>query len=89
MKICVYGSRGSIPYSSFETKFGGNTSCMTIKTGDEELIFDAGSGLFTFQERLRVQNGGSFKGLPPINILISHLHLDHIIGFGMFAPAWK
>ena len=88
MKICVYGSRGSIPFSSYGTKFGGNTSCMTIKTNDEELVLDAGSGLFAFQEKLRVAGGGKFRGLPPINILISHLHLDHIIGLGMFTPAW-
>ena len=88
MKICVYGSRGSIPFSNFGTKFGGNTSCMTIKTGEEELVFDAGSGLFAFQEKLRMQGGGKFTGMRPVNILISHLHLDHIIGLGMFAPAW-
>ena len=88
MKICVYGSRGSIPFSNYGSKFGGNTSCMTIKKGDEELVFDAGSGLFAFQEKLRVLNGGKYRGLPPIHILISHLHLDHIIGLGMFSPAW-
>ena len=88
MKICVYGSRGSIPFANYGTKFGGNTSCMTIKSGDQELVFDAGSGLFAFQEKLRVQNGGNFKGLSTVNIMISHLHLDHIIGLGMFTPAW-
>ena len=88
MKISVYGSRGSIPFANYTTKFGGNTSCMTIKTGNEELVLDAGSGLFAFQEKLRVENGGNYNGMPPINILISHLHLDHIIGLGMFAPAW-
>ena len=88
MKICVYGSRGSMPFSRYGSKFGGNSSCMSIKSGDEELIFDAGSGLFAYQEKLRLGGGVNFEGLTPINILISHLHLDHIIGLGLFAPAW-
>ena len=88
MKICVYGSRGSMPFSRYGSKFGGNTSCMTVKTGDEDLIIDAGSGLFAYQEKLRLLGGGDYKHQPPFNILISHLHLDHIIGLGMFAPAW-
>ena len=88
MKIFVYGSRGSIPFASFKTKFGGNTSCMTIKSEEEELVFDAGSGLYAYQKKLRMLGGGNVKELPPINILISHLHLDHIIGLGMFTPAW-
>ena len=88
MKVCVYGSRGSIPYANFGTKFGGNTSCMTIASGDEELVFDAGSGLYSYQEKIKLLNGGSFKNLAAINILLSHLHLDHIIGLGTFIPAW-
>ena len=88
MKVCVYGSRGSIPFSTHVSKFGGNTSCMTIESAGEELVIDAGSGLFAYSEKLRIKNKGR-HGEPPVHILLSHLHIDHIIGFGTFAPAWK
>lgn len=89
MKINVYGCRGSIPYARGVSEFGGNTSCMSIRTGNDELIFDAGSGLYSLLERLRRDYGPNFDGLPVTHILLSHLHLDHVIGLGMFAPAWS
>ena len=83
MKIVVYGAKGSIPYSN-GSEFGGNTSCMTVESGGEELVVDAGSGLYTYQKKF-----GKDSSQSAVNILISHLHLDHIIGLGMFAPAWN
>lgn len=47
MKIKFYGTRGSIPSSSRSTlKYGGNTSCIEVRTRSNDLIvLDAGSGI--------------------------------------------
>ena len=82
MNIKVYGCRGSIAISRPGSRYGGNTSCIKLASGDEYLVIDAGSGIMKLQEELRQK--------PPrtVNILISHLHLDHISGIGTFDPAW-
>lgn len=78
MKIRIWGCRGSLPSPGPENfRFGGHTSCVQVIQDDQMLILDGGSGL---------QKLGT--GLPPgvndINILITHLHLDHLMGLGFF-----
>lgn len=74
--VTVLGARGSIPVASADfLEFGGNTSCISVICGDELVVFDAGSGI-TGLEKLLARRGGAKK----IHLLISHLHLDHIIG---------
>lgn len=63
---------------------GGNTPCVEIKTDDnQELIFDAGSGIRCL---------GKSKNLPEDNhyhLFLSHLHWDHIQGLPFFDPAYN
>jgi ribonuclease BN (tRNA processing enzyme) len=54
--------------------FGGDTSCYMVRAGEETVFLDAGSGLCSAPARYPK---------PPV-ILLSHLHLDHVIGLGMF-----
>lgn len=76
MKFKFWGVRGSIPVPGPDTlKYGGNTTCIELRTDDDELIIlDAGTGLYQFSETLLTQM--------PINahILITHTHWDHIHG---------
>jgi phosphoribosyl 1,2-cyclic phosphodiesterase len=63
--------------------YGGNTSCVEVTLSDgSTLILDAGTG---------IRNLGT--ALPrderPINILLTHLHLDHIQGLMFFAPLFR
>jgi phosphoribosyl 1,2-cyclic phosphodiesterase len=81
MRIRFWGVRGSIPAPGRETMgVGGNTPCVQV-TGEEgtELILDAGSGI----RELRAEDLGHTKRL---QILLTHLHLDHIQGLLFFAP---
>ena len=81
MKITFWGTRGSIPSPGPETtQFGGNTACVSLINGDNLLILDAGSGI----RRL----GKTAMGFARIDILLSHLHLDHIQGLGFFDPLY-
>lgn len=85
MKVTLWGTRGSLPCSGPETlKYGGNTSCVEIRgSTDSLIILDAGSGIQRLgleleEKRIRKR----------IDILLTHLHLDHIQGLGFFTPLW-
>lgn len=82
MKFKFWGVRGSIPTPGPDTiKYGGNTTCIEIRTDNNELIIlDAGSGLFQLTQELLQQM--------PIDahILISHTHWDHIHGLPFCTP---
>lgn len=74
-QLTVLGTRGSMAVSSqAHVLFGGDTSCYMVRAGEETVFLDAGSGL--------VSAPASYPR-PPV-ILLSHLHLDHLMGLGMF-----
>ena len=84
MKIKLWGARGSIPSPGPETlRYGGNTSCVQVTLSDGTIIvLDAGTGI----RNLGLALAGT---VPRINILLTHLHLDHIQGLMFFAPAFR
>jgi len=84
MKVKVWGARGSVPSPGPEmNRYGGNTSCVELKLSDgETLILDAGTGIRSLGVALAA-------GMPNINILLTHLHLDHIQGLMFFPPCFK
>ncbi len=80
MKIKIRGVRGSIPTADPDTAYyGGNTSCTDISEQGWRLVLDAGSGM-------RYSNTGPRPDNKRIDILLTHLHLDHILGIGFFQP---
>ena len=84
MRVKVWGARGSIPSPGPETtRFGGNTSCVEVTLSDgTTIVLDAGTGL----RNLGLRMTGEGK---QVNILLTHLHLDHIQGLMFFAPAFS
>ncbi len=69
-----------------QQSIGGNTTCLEIRSGDQLLILDAGSGLRVFGIELMKQ--GFVQGHQKADILITHTHWDHILGFPFFQPAF-
>jgi phosphoribosyl 1,2-cyclic phosphodiesterase len=84
MKVTLWGTRGSLPTPGPETtRYGGNTCCVEVRGRDGSVVvLDAGSGI----RRLGAAIGP--EG-PRGDILLSHLHLDHIEGLGFFAPLFR
>ena len=90
MKLKAYGSRGSMAFSHRQgLKTGGNTSCFGLDVNGHTVVFDCGSGIMQFHEDMQKKRkedaaaGRADHGLT-FDILLSHLHLDHIIGLSLF-----
>jgi phosphoribosyl 1,2-cyclic phosphodiesterase len=83
VKVRIWGARGSIPAPGPHTAlYGGNTSCVQVTLSDGNvLVLDAGSGIRDL--------GPSCAQAQQINILLTHLHLDHIQGLLFFAPFFR
>lgn len=89
MSIVVkfWGVRGSIPTPGPATgRYGGNTSCVEVRTPGAHFICDAGTGIRELGLRLIEEAGDQ-----PIctNLFLSHAHWDHIQGFPFFAPVYR
>lgn len=65
---------------------GGNTPCLEVRSGDQLLIIDAGSGMRLLGLDLMAQ--GFAAGHHHADILVTHTHWDHIQGFPFFRPVF-
>ena len=73
--VKFWGVRGSIACPGPETyRYGGNTSCLEVRCGEDVLVFDAGTGIRQLGQALWQEGKNEF------NLFFTHLHLDHING---------
>ena len=82
MRVTLWGTRGSLAAPGVETvRYGGNTTaCVEVRGVDGTvLVLDAGTGI----RRLGVALPRSLRR---VDILLTHLHMDHLQGLGFFAP---
>ncbi len=85
MQVRFWGVRGSIPCPGPDTMiYGGNTACVEVRFGSRLLVLDAGSGL-----RLLGRHLAAEPQPVELDLLISHCHIDHLIGLPFFQPAFQ
>ncbi len=79
MEIHILGTRGSAPVANESCRrYGGNSHCALVKSGQDVLVLDAGSGILAA--------GGLLEGMRhtgETHILLSHYHMDHLVGLPM------
>ncbi len=64
-------------------RYGGATTSFSLCSKKICLIIDAGTGIQSLSEKMKQLNH-----TPPIHIIFTHFHLDHIIGLPIFAPLY-
>lgn len=84
MRVTIFGSRGSIAVSGPDTiRYGGNTSTVEVRGNDGTvLVLDAGTGIRSLGTTIKPET-------QRIDILLTHLHMDHIQGLGFFGPLYN
>ena len=85
--VRFWGVRGSIPTPGpLTAAYGGNTSCVELRIGDEIIVLDAGTGIRLLGGAL----GDEFADSEvKVSLLVSHTHWDHIQGLPFFGPAYR
>ena len=79
--VRFWGVRGSIACGGPDyVRYGGNTSCVEMRCGGRQLIFDAGTGLRVL--------GDSLTAPVDADVFFTHTHWDHIVGLPFFRPAY-
>jgi phosphoribosyl 1,2-cyclic phosphodiesterase len=64
-------------------RYGGNTATVLVVGDDgEHLILDAGTGIRPLGLEIPVE-------VRRVDVLITHLHMDHLQGLGFFAPIFR
>src|SRR5262249_40720980 len=87
MRARFWGVRGSIPTPGRTTlEYGGNTSCVEVRVGEQIIILDAGSGLRLLGRELLAEFGQRPLDL---TLLLTHTHWDHIQGLPFFLPVYQ
>ena len=84
MNVTLWGTRGSLATPGAETaRYGGNTSCVGVIGRDGTvLVLDAGTGIRSLGSTIAAS-------VHRVDILLTHLHMDHIQGLGFFAPLFR
>lgn len=84
VELRIWGARGSIACPGPSTvRYGGNTACVELRMGGHLVILDGGTGVRPL--------GGKLRHEAPIeaDVLLSHYHLDHIVGLPFFSAAFR
>ncbi len=84
MEVTLWGTRGSLATPGPETaRYGGNTACIGVRGREGTiLVLDAGTGIRRLGTSLPAK-------LERVDVMLTHLHMDHVQGLGFFAPLYR
>jgi phosphoribosyl 1,2-cyclic phosphodiesterase len=87
IRVKFWGVRGSLPTPAIDNLgYGGNTTCLEVRSPRDRLIIDLGSGARNLGIELQQEPAGNRHSL---NLLMTHFHWDHIQGLPFFAPLYS
>jgi len=90
MRLTIWGAGGSAATGDpSRARWGGDTVCFELRRAgsDVPLILDMGSGARQLGRALSAE--AAAKGRPArAEVLLSHFHLDHVIGLPFFGPLY-
>jgi phosphoribosyl 1,2-cyclic phosphodiesterase len=88
MRVKFWGVRGSTPTPQAENmRYGGNTSCVEVRVGEQLYIFDCGTGFRVLGQQLQEEFAEKKRPLSA-HVFVSHFHWDHIQGIPFFRPLY-
>src|SRR5512140_68313 len=71
---------------SLTQTFGGHTPCVEVEVpGNEYYVCDMGSGARPFGQHVLARQ---MRRPATVNVFMSHVHWDHIMGFPFFGPSY-
>ena len=74
--VTILGTRGSVPVSDPAfARYGGGTTCVLVHLSGTDIVLDAGTGILRLPAEVLAR--------PELSLLLTHAHLDHMIGFSM------
>lgn len=83
--VTFWGVRGNVPAPGAHTvRYGGNTACIEVNVGHQQIILDGGTGLVVLGKDLM----GRQKPVDAA-LFFTHTHWDRIQGFPFFLPAFN
>jgi len=84
MRVTLWGTRGSLPsLGSENTLYGGNTPSVEVSCSDGTLlVLDAGTGIRRLGTTVPADQAR-------LDVLLTHLHMDHLQGLGFFEPLFR
>ena len=87
MRLTFWGTRGSITTPGpNKVRYGANTACVTVTSGDEMIIIVGGIGIVLLADRIMASRKPKQK--MHLHLLLSHMHWDHVIGLPFFTPVF-
>ncbi|MFC1504208.1 MBL fold metallo-hydrolase [Spirochaetota bacterium] len=85
MEFKFLGVRGSVSAPDTDrVEIGNNTTCLELINKKGKLFFDIGTGII---KQVEYYNSNPKEDV--IDIILTHTHLDHIIGFPFFTPIFN
>lgn len=80
MNVTPLGTNGFIP------TYGRRTMSFLVEAGGRALVLDAGTGLSRLLEEPLRQR---LEGYPQLDLLLTHYHLDHVVGLSYLPAIWR
>jgi phosphoribosyl 1,2-cyclic phosphodiesterase len=83
VNVTLWGTRGSLAAPGPQTaRYGGNTACVEVRgSGGGLLVLDAGTGIRPLGATVGAET-------TRVDVMLTHLHMDHIQGLGFFGPLY-